>query len=249
MHTGTISKLVPLTSQSEVERTQLVRGHNEMGYGNIDGPHGETVYFHHDTVEECPFNELWVGQEVEYELADGDEPRAKRVRLLHDDADPGRGGVRMPPLEGYASTRELPGSPAAGNKSAHDEAADGGSEHDSEQLLAALEQLERQLESPAVPGELPSWLNGLQGPVEEVKRVLPAVIRGQHASTLQSIAQEDMELQRRVEQLRAEDKRIIDEYGADVVRWYMMSNTPPKKAPQNGVSGKNWLKYSPSPNR
>ncbi len=59
----------------------------DRGFGFISGDRGD-VFFHHSTVEGCVFDELQEGQNVEYEVEEGDSdsrnrgkgPRASRVK-------------------------------------------------------------------------------------------------------------------------------------------------------------------------
>lgn len=97
MTIGTICKLVPLTSQSHLENAEVVPDHNDHGYGQIAVGDNQVVYFSHGAVEGCRFEELWVGQQVEFEIDSRQREAAAWVRLVNADPALGSEGVRMPP--------------------------------------------------------------------------------------------------------------------------------------------------------
>lgn len=84
MPTGTIKKIVHLSQATYLPNARLVPGHNEKGYGIIDGVGGVEVYFPHETVTGHEgFNELRKGLAVEYTVeAAPYQHMAKGVRLL-----------------------------------------------------------------------------------------------------------------------------------------------------------------------
>ena len=84
MSTGTISKLVHLSEQTEMPNAQLVRDHNPCGYGYIHGAEAEDVYFDYDDLEGTRFNELSEGDRVEYGLDSSAIARAARVSRVND---------------------------------------------------------------------------------------------------------------------------------------------------------------------
>lgn len=64
---------------------RIVRLYREQGYGFIETPGGHNVYFHRVVVEDDDFDQLEVGSEVRYTLAEDEGPmgpQASRVRLL-----------------------------------------------------------------------------------------------------------------------------------------------------------------------
>ena len=60
-----------------------IRGLNERGYGFIKTEDETDLFFHRSDLEGVEFNNLSVGQKVEYEVGQGrdDRPTAVRVRL------------------------------------------------------------------------------------------------------------------------------------------------------------------------
>jgi cold shock CspA family protein len=77
---GRIHKLVHLSQQTCQPNSRLIPGHNDKGYGTIDGGGGREVYFLHDAVPGIHgFDNLRRGQKVEYTLDDGPSLRAKTV--------------------------------------------------------------------------------------------------------------------------------------------------------------------------
>jgi ribosomal subunit interface protein len=63
----------------------IVRLYPDQGYGFIETPGRHNVYFHRVVVEEDAFDQLEVGSEVHYTLADEEGPmgpQASRVRLV-----------------------------------------------------------------------------------------------------------------------------------------------------------------------
>jgi cold shock CspA family protein/ribosome-associated translation inhibitor RaiA len=70
---------------------RVVRLYPEQGYGFIETPGRHNVYFHRVVVEDEDFEELEIGCEVRYSLAEDEGPmgpQASRVRLV-------RGGHRL----------------------------------------------------------------------------------------------------------------------------------------------------------
>lgn len=96
MSVGTIKKLVHLSTQTHLDSAQLVRDHNDTGFGMIQADSGDEVYFGFDVVEGCRFEELWEGQDVSYELDGGFEHRAKLVSPVNDDAEMHKSGLKNP---------------------------------------------------------------------------------------------------------------------------------------------------------
>ena len=63
----------------------MVRLYPAQSYGFIETPGGVDVYFHRVVVEDDAFDQLEVGSEVLYSLAEGEGPmgpQASRVRLV-----------------------------------------------------------------------------------------------------------------------------------------------------------------------
>ena len=64
---------------------RIVRLYPEQSYGFIETPGGVDVYFHRVVVEDSAFDDLEIGSEVFYSLADSEGPmgpQASRVRLM-----------------------------------------------------------------------------------------------------------------------------------------------------------------------
>ena len=64
---------------------RIVRLYPEQSYGFIETPGGHNVYFHRVVVEDNAYDQLEVGSEVHYTLADDEGPigpQASRVRVM-----------------------------------------------------------------------------------------------------------------------------------------------------------------------
>ncbi len=72
------------------------------------------------------------------------------------------------------------------------------------QLMDSLQTLEKNLETPVVPGELSAWMRYLRQSVNNVEHVLRHAIENRHEECLRGIAADDPGLLPRVEQLRSE---------------------------------------------
>lgn len=208
MPTGTISKLVPLSSQSELANSEAVSGHNSVGYGHIRIEGGADIYFPHDAISGCSFDELRVGQEVEFDADPQQGNFARRVVLRHDDAHPRRAGTTMPP--GNASLAEQGSSARAGGPITSTETITVNHQEHPD-LQTALAEFERQLLTPVVPGELATWLEAIRGPMETAMGALRHAVTEEHPDNIESIGREDPELQRRTEQLHTEAHRLLEE--------------------------------------
>jgi cold shock CspA family protein len=80
MPIGKINKLVHLSQQTYQPNSKLVPGHNDKGYGTLEGEEGREVYFLHDAVPGIHgFDDLRRGQTVEYSLEVGTYLRATVV--------------------------------------------------------------------------------------------------------------------------------------------------------------------------
>ena len=56
----------------------------DKGFGFIESPSGQDMFFHSSSVEGEQFDELREGQRVTYEIGRGPRgPRAERVKLIH----------------------------------------------------------------------------------------------------------------------------------------------------------------------
>lgn len=82
MSTGTITKLVHLSTQTEMPNAKLVRDHNPCGYGYIHGVEEQDVFFDYEAVEDSRFDELSEGDRVEYVLDKSANARAANVFLM-----------------------------------------------------------------------------------------------------------------------------------------------------------------------
>jgi cold shock CspA family protein len=82
MPTGKLIKLVHLSQQRYLPNTRLVPDHNDKGYGVIEGADGREVYFSHEVVENrFGFDDLRMGQELEYSLENSLYLRATSVKV------------------------------------------------------------------------------------------------------------------------------------------------------------------------
>lgn len=93
---GTITKLVHLSDQRRLENAQLVREHNDTGFGTLLAADGTDVYFSYEAADGCPFDALWVGQEVEFHTLEGAPNKAASLTPLHHDAHLNKSGLRIP---------------------------------------------------------------------------------------------------------------------------------------------------------
>lgn len=75
----------------------------------------------------------------------------------------------------------------------------------------ALRELEAQLELPAVPGELVSWLDAVLLTLREAGPVVQEHVRRHHDAQLAEIQEHDAALTPRVERMRAEQEEILGE--------------------------------------
>jgi cold shock CspA family protein len=83
MPTGRLKRLVHLSQQTHLPNTRLVPGHNDKGYGIIEGSDGQEVYFSHEAIEGLHgFDDLRQGQALEYTLENAPYLRAASVRML-----------------------------------------------------------------------------------------------------------------------------------------------------------------------
>jgi len=87
-----------------------------------------------------------------------------------------------------------------------------------ERFRTALERLETAAATPAVPGEMPMWLDEVEQAYEELQQTLDRQVRSSHTSQLTSIRQEDPEMFRHVEQLQKEDAEIVAAVQSAVAR-------------------------------
>lgn len=80
------------------------------------------------------------------------------------------------------------------------------------EVSLSLERLETCLETPHVPGELPSWAAAVRKAVADLGPCLKQQISELHHQDFGEISKQDPGLLSRVEQLEAEDAEIADEY-------------------------------------
>lgn len=93
-------------------------------------------------------------------------------------------------------------------------------------FLTALAQFEKCLETPVVPGELPTWLQSTRKTGDEVGQLLKYEINEKHDPMLREMFREDPELARRVEELKAKDKDLLSQWDGlhhDLDRLYEMA--------------------------
>jgi sulfite reductase alpha subunit-like flavoprotein len=79
------------------------------------------------------------------------------------------------------------------------------------QLTAALESLEKRLETPIVPGELSSWVDQAVSALDEVSQLLKRHITENHPKQLNEILVQDKGLAARVEQLQEADIALVEQ--------------------------------------
>lgn len=79
-----------------------------------------------------------------------------------------------------------------------------------DRLLEALAELEANIETPFVPGELERWINDVHGAFQRLRPLLDHQISDVHPQQYDEIREEDEELFRRVDQMRQEDADIIE---------------------------------------
>lgn len=82
------------------------------------------------------------------------------------------------------------------------------------EFLSALDRLERSLETPIIPGELPTWLRTVRNLFAEVDSKYELEIEEIHSQILQQIARQDPELVARVEQLQGQDEELMTQWRA-----------------------------------
>jgi hypothetical protein len=78
-------------------------------------------------------------------------------------------------------------------------------------LVSALEDFESCLETPIIPGELPSWLHTARIRCKRVADELRHEVTETHNNILRHIIHEDIELAARVDDLEAKDKELLDQ--------------------------------------
>ena len=86
------------------------------------------------------------------------------------------------------------------------------STHADKSLQEALQEFERVLETPIVPGELVQWIRDAAATCGRVGTEVVRQQREGHAEILGQISREDTGLLQRVQMLREEDERLRDEY-------------------------------------
>jgi hypothetical protein len=82
------------------------------------------------------------------------------------------------------------------------------------ELTVSLENLETAILSPVVSGELAAWARTVQEATMEVARQLPSFIRSVLHPQYAEIAKTDQELLTRVQQLKDEDHKLLEELQA-----------------------------------
>lgn len=87
-------------------------------------------------------------------------------------------------------------------------------EREEQQLLRALQQLEDQLHSPVVPGELSTWVTQAKTAIDEVGEQLLPRMKNTHERQMKVILGEDQEMGRQVEKLFAERDSIREIYSS-----------------------------------
>ncbi|HRX79999.1 MAG TPA: hypothetical protein P5307_13100 [Pirellulaceae bacterium] len=80
-------------------------------------------------------------------------------------------------------------------------------------FVKALEDLETSLETPLISGDLTDWVTTVQRACEHLDVLLRGDVQREHAALYVTISQEDPELARRVEKLRATDEQSLVDFG------------------------------------
>jgi cold shock CspA family protein len=80
MFTGNVKQIVHLGESTDLPTADLAPCQNSAGYGYIVGQDGRMVFFDHDAVKGGRFEELAVGQPVEYAVENAAYLRATSVR-------------------------------------------------------------------------------------------------------------------------------------------------------------------------
>jgi benzoyl-CoA reductase/2-hydroxyglutaryl-CoA dehydratase subunit BcrC/BadD/HgdB len=83
---------------------------------------------------------------------------------------------------------------------------------ESHEIDSLLFHLELCLETPVVPGELPSWSAATRQAAEALAEALQNEIHENHPDDFAEISNQDPDLLRQVEQLRAEDTKLLQQY-------------------------------------
>jgi len=81
-----------------------------------------------------------------------------------------------------------------------------------ERLETALAELEKSLESPVVPGELPRWVESVRKNLEEAGRLVSQNISRMHPDQFKEITEQDPELLPRIQRLKQEDQELVEQY-------------------------------------
>jgi septal ring factor EnvC (AmiA/AmiB activator) len=80
------------------------------------------------------------------------------------------------------------------------------------EFLAALARLEKCLETPIVPGELPSWLQAAREASRQFDPLFHQTVEQSHRELLGHTAREDPELSARVQRLAERDQELLDQW-------------------------------------
>jgi transcriptional regulator of aromatic amino acid metabolism len=79
-------------------------------------------------------------------------------------------------------------------------------------LEEALDAVEAALEKPVVPGELQSWLENASAAFSNLEAPLRDRIAETHSKQFTEISEQDTEMLQRVERLREEDVKLLEQY-------------------------------------
>lgn len=101
-------------------------------------------------------------------------------------------------------------------------------------LKSELSRFETQLETPVVPGELPVWLQAVEQALSTLIPDLRTCIDNRHRATIEEIAKQDQELLTRVEQLKSEDRAILQEAERQVALVSSLAEQGDKLEPDEG---------------
>lgn len=80
------------------------------------------------------------------------------------------------------------------------------------EMSAALQNLETNLETPIVPGELSSWIHDLCQSRDKVDPLLHKLIEDSHSRRIELISEQDPDQLSRLQRLQEEDQALLDDF-------------------------------------
>lgn len=102
-------------------------------------------------------------------------------------------------------------------------------------FLSELARLEECLETPVVPGELPTWLQTVREQSYKFGKLLGREVNEKHAPLLEEMFRQDPELGQRVEDLKESDKSLLADWSNLHLRLDQLFNKAERAEP-NEVS-------------